>query len=251
MQRDEGMQRNIILRLYVKLKDLQLKPLLPFIVILFLMIVAYIFAYAHPLSWENLRAYHLQLKQFGELHPIGAPLLFITIYILYALLSLPGIFILSLLAGFLFAQPFSALYVILSATIGSSLLFLAARTAFGGMFYQQAGPFLTRMETGFRENAISYLLFLRLIPLFPFWIVNLAGAFFGVPFRVFVWTTCVGMIPSVIIYTQAGRGFSFLLENPNPLNPFNLFNPHLITALVVLAFLSLVPVLFNYIKIKL
>ncbi len=230
--------------------NLQLKPFLPFIFILFLMAIAYAFAHFHPLTWENLRQLYSSLKNFDEHHPIITALLFIGVYIFYALLSLPGIFILSLIAGFLFIQPFSTLYVTTAATIGSSLLFLASRTAFGELFYRRSAPLLNRFEKGFRENAASYLLFLRLIPLFPFWIVNLAGAFFGVSFWVFAWTTFVGMIPSVFIYTQAGRGFSFLLEQPNPINPIHLFNLHLIIALIGLALLSLLPALFNSIKAK-
>src|ERR1700722_16331166 len=99
-------------------KNLQLKPLLPFLFILIFMIGAYAFAYIHPASWENLRQFHLSLKKFDELHPIATPLLFVGVYILYALLSLPGIFVLSLLAGFLFIQPYSTLYVALAAAIG-------------------------------------------------------------------------------------------------------------------------------------
>jgi uncharacterized membrane protein YdjX (TVP38/TMEM64 family) len=230
--------------------NLQLKPLLPFLFILFLMGGTYAFAYLHPLSWENLRQFNSSLKSFDEHHPLITPLLFIVIYILYALLSLPGIFILSLIAGFLFIQPFSTLYVTFSATIGASLLFLASRTAFGALFYRRSAPVLDRFEKGIRENAASYLLFLRLIPFFPFSIVNLAGAFFGVPFWIFVWTTFVGMIPSVFIYTQAGRGFSFLLEQSRPLSPIHLFNFHLIIALIGLALLALLPALFNSIKAK-
>lgn len=228
----------------------KLKPLLPFLLILLLMISAYAFAYFHPLTWDSLRQLHSNLKNFNRHHPFITPLLFMSIYILYSLLSLPGIFVLSLIAGFLFIQPFSTLYVTSAATIGASLLFLASRTAFGELFYRRSVPRLNRFEKGFRENAASYLLFLRLIPLFPFWIVNLAGAFFGVSFRIFAWTTFVGMIPSVFIYTQAGRGFSFLLEHPDPLSPIRLLNPHLIIALIGLALLSLLPALLNFIRTK-
>jgi uncharacterized membrane protein YdjX (TVP38/TMEM64 family) len=240
--------RNRFITIGRQWKKLPIRPFLPLFLILFLMVLVYAFASYHPLSWKTLREFHLVLKKFEENHPIAAPLLFMSLYIVYAVLSLPGIFFLSLLAGFLFVQPYSTVYVVVAATIGSSLLFLAARTAFGAMFVQYAGRFLNRMEKGFRENAFSYLLFLRLIPLFPFWIVNFAGAFFGVSFWIFTLTTFLGMIPSVFIYTQAGRGFSLMLESPDPLNPLNLFNPNLILALVGLAFLALLPILYNHIK---
>jgi uncharacterized membrane protein YdjX (TVP38/TMEM64 family) len=232
-------------------KNLKLRPLLPFSVIFILMVIAYICHYFYPFSWASLKSWHMSLKNFAELHPIQTPLLFMGIYILYALFSLPGIFVLSLIAGCLFTQPFSTLYPTIAATIGATLLFLTARTAFGQFFYRKAGQrLLDKLEHGFRENAASYLLFLRFIPLFPFFIVNVAGAFFKVPFWVFVWTTFVGMIPSVFVYAQAGRGLAMLLHSPNPLNPANLFNFHLIIALIGLALLALVPVLFKYFKLN-
>lgn len=232
-------------------KNLKLRPLLPFSVILILMVIAYICHYFYPFSWASLKTWHMNIKNFAELHPIQTPLLFISIYILYALFSLPGIFVLSLIAGCLFTQPFSTLYPTVAATIGASLLFLTARTAFGQVFYHKAGHrLLDKLEYGFREHAASYLLFLRFIPLFPFFIVNVAGAFFKVPFWVFVWTTFVGMIPSVFVYAQAGRGLAMLLHSPDPLNPANLFNLHLTIALIGLALLALVPVLFRHLKVK-
>lgn len=233
-----------------KSKNFSLKSFFPFLVILFMMASAYAFAYFHPPSWENLRQFYFNLKSFNHHHPFITPLLFMIVYIGYALLSLPGIAFLSLLAGFLFTQPFSTLYVTVAATIGASLLFLAARTAFGTLFYQRSSQLLKRLEDGFHQNAASYLLFLRFIPLFPFWVVNLAGAFFGVSFWVFIWTTFVGMLPSVFIYTQAGKGLAFLLEHPGPLDPIHLLNPSLVIGLIGLALLSLLPIVFNHLKIK-
>ncbi len=233
------------------IKNIQLKPLIPFVIILIVMIIGYVTSYFYPFTWDNLKTFHLALKNFADTHSIQAPILFMMVYILYAVLSLPGIFVLSLLAGCLFSQPFSTLYVTVAATIGASFLFLAARTAFGQFFYRKGGKsLLNKMEKGFRENAASYLLFLRLIPLFPFWIVNIAGAFFEVPFWIFVWTTFVGMIPSVLIYTQAGKGIIMLLYSPDPLNPANLFNPYLVASLSGLALLSLLPILLKYFKVK-
>jgi uncharacterized membrane protein YdjX (TVP38/TMEM64 family) len=212
---------------------------------------AYLIAYLHPLTWANLKIFHINLRNFADTHSFLAPFLFMSIYILYAFLSLPGIFVLSLLAGSLFPEPFSTLYVTIAATIGASFLFLTVRTAFGKLFYCKIQKSrINKMEHGFRDNAASYLLFLRLIPLFPFWIVNIAGALFEVPFWIFAWTTFVGMIPSVFVYTQAGRGLTTLLHSPDPLNPASLFNSYLIAALTGLAFLALLPVLFKHFKIK-
>lgn len=223
-------------------KNLRLRPFIPFLFILLAMIGAYAFAYFHPQTLGSIREIHLTLKEFNAHHPIATPLLFMSLYILYAVLMLPGIFILSLVSGFLFPQPFSTLYVIISATIGSSLLFLAARTAFREILARQSNSLIGRLESGFRKNSANYMLFLRLIPLFPFKIVNLAGAFFGVPFSVFVWTTFWGMIPSVFIYTQAGQSLSHYFDDLNPFDPWSLFDPTLIAILSALALLSLIPI---------
>jgi len=227
-------------------RHIPLKPLLPFLLILFLTVAGYAFTFFYPLSWEGFKGLHLKLKLFEENHPIATPFLFVSLYICYALLSLPGIFILSLLAGFLFVQPFSTLYVTAAATIGASLLFLTVRRALGAIRKTGQGAFLLRIEKGLRENGTSYLLFLRLIPLFPFSIVNLAGAFFGVSFSAFVWTTFIGMIPSVLVYTEAGRGLTLLLNDSDPLHPFHLLNADLFFALAGLALLSLLPIVYKH-----
>lgn len=232
-------------------RNRKIRSLLPFLFIFVIIATTCVFAYFHPVSWSNLKIFQLNLKIFSQAHPFLTPLLFMSIYILYSLLSLPGIFILSLFAGSLFTQPFSTIYVIVAATIGASLLFLAARTAFGQIFCRKAKQnLLLKMEEGFQKNAASYLLFLRLIPLFPFWLVNIAGAFFSVPFWTFAWTTLVGMIPSVFIYTQAGKGITLLLHSPDPFNPMNLFNTNITVSLCGLALLSLLPVALKYFKIN-
>ena len=222
--------------------DFRFKAVFPFILILILMGGAYLLIYLYFQTTDSLRQFHFTLKNFHAIHPIATPLIFIITYVIYAVLMLPGIAFLSLFSGFLFPQPLSTLYVIIGALIGSSLLFLAARTAFNEILRRHTGPFLNKLEEGFRSNASNYLLFLRLIPLFPFKVVNLAGAFFDVPFFTFAWTTCIGMIPSVFIYTEAGKELSVHLDQANPLDPWNFFDYHLILILIALALLALLPI---------
>jgi uncharacterized membrane protein YdjX (TVP38/TMEM64 family) len=207
--------------------------------------IAFAISATHTPTFQMMQSLQITILQFHQQHPLLTPILFMAAYIFYALLSLPGIFILSLMAGFLFEQPYSTIYVIVAATIGGSLLFLAARTAFGEILYRKAGESLTKMREGFLKNAMNYLLFLRLLPLFPFWLVNVAGAFFTVPFFTFVWTTFVGMIPSVFIYTQAGKGLSTLLSSGEAIHPTSLFNINLVVGLIGLAFLPLLPIFFR------
>ena len=114
--------------------------------------------------------------------------------------------------GFLFGTLTTTVVVVVGATIGAIALFLAARYAFFDALHAKAGPALLKMEKGFQENALSYLLVLRLIPLFPFWLVNLVPALLGVPLRTYVIGTALGIIPGTFVFASVGNGLGTLLE---------------------------------------
>ncbi len=206
------------------------------------MIVAYFSGITKELTYENLKAHRETLKHFVGQYPLIAPFIFIVIYIISTALSLPGGSILSLIAGFIFPLPLSTLYVVVGATIGAMGIFLAAKTAFGEYLKKKAGPFLSKMEKGFRKNAWSYLLFLRFIPLFPFWLVNIAPAFFNVKWRTYLWTTFVGIIPGSYVYTQAGSGLGAIFDSGEAFNLDTIFNTQIQITLVLLALFSLFPI---------
>ena len=165
-----------------------------------------------------------------------------------AALSLPGGAILSLFGGFLFPQPFSTIYVVIGATIGAALIFLAARSALGEILYKKAGNIFNKMEKGFQENAISYLFFLRLVPIFPFWIVNLAAAFFRVSFWTYLWTTFLGIAPGSFVFTQAGAGLSAIFETGQTFSLSTIFNMQIRIALIALGIFALIPILIKKFK---
>ncbi|NGX61007.1 MAG: Mercuric reductase [Chlamydiae bacterium] len=218
------------------------KRWIPLAVIVLLMIIAYSFDVHKYFTFEMLKERHGQLKGWVTSSPVVAPIVFTLIYTLATSLSLPGGAILSLLGGFLFPIPWSTLYVVIGATIGASVIFLAARTAFGDLLRKKTGKFIQKMEKGFQENTWSYLLFLRFIPLFPFWVVNIAPAFFNVAFSTYVWTTFVGIIPGAYVYTQAGAGFSAIFTSGGSFSIDTIFNVQVRIALVALAVFSLVPI---------
>ena len=182
------------------------------------------------------------------MHPIAVPIIFCLTYIISVALSVPGAVFLTLLGGYLFSQPFSTIYVVLSATCGATLIFLAARTALKEILRKKAGPFLQRMEKGFQENAASYLLFLRFIPLFPFWLVNIAPAFFGVSLITFIWTTLVGIFPGTLVYTLAGGGLEKILENNEQFSINTVFNLQIKIALILLGIIALTPIVLKRFK---
>jgi uncharacterized membrane protein YdjX (TVP38/TMEM64 family) len=191
---------------------MNIRRLLPVIIILIGMAIAYYFGAGKLISIDRLNEIKVISQNYVNEHSVWSPLLFIGIYYLYAALALPGAFILTLISGCIFPLPLSTIYVLIADTLGSCTLFLSARAAFGDDFYMKAGPFLMKMEKGFKKNATGYMLLFRLIPVFPFWIINVAPAFFGIRFTTFLWTTIVGLIPENLILTVFAASFMAALE---------------------------------------
>jgi uncharacterized membrane protein YdjX (TVP38/TMEM64 family) len=177
----------------------------------------------------------------GELG-LAAPLLFVLVYAGSTALSLPTGLLLSTLGGFLFGTLWGGLLNVVGATLGATLIFLAARTALGDLLRGRAGPSLRKLEAGFRENALSYMLALRLVPLFPFWLVNLAPAFLGVRTSTFVVGTFVGIIPGALVYAGVGTGLGAILASGGTPDGAAIFQPQIILPVIGLAVLALAPV---------
>lgn len=216
---------------------------LPVFFILLFMALAYFSGLTDSVNLENWMKVEHPVRAFMKEHPYLTPFLFMGIYAAYVALSLPGSFVLSIIAGVLFLQPYSTLYVAIGATIGASLVFWIAHGVARPYFQQKAGPLLTKLEKGLHQDAASYMLFLRLVPAFPFFLVNIAPAIFGVPFRTFLWTTFLGIIPACFVFTQAGAGLMMILMKMEG-EPFTLktiFNTQVNIALLSLGILSLIP----------
>ncbi len=177
-----------------------------------------------------------------------APLLFILVYALSTALSLPTGLVLSTVGGFLFGTLWGGLFNVVGATLGATIIFLAARTVLGEVLRARAGPFLQKLEAGFRENELSYMLVLRLVPLFPFWLVNLAPAFLGVRTSTFVGGTFFGIIPGALVFASVGTGLGAILESGGTPDGSALLQPHVILPIIGLAALSLIPVLTKRVR---
>jgi uncharacterized membrane protein YdjX (TVP38/TMEM64 family) len=173
-------------------------------------------------------------------------LAFIAIYAAIAGFSLPGAAVTSITGGFLFGLWFGTAWNVIGATLGATLLFLAARTVFADILHEKAGPWLKKVETQFRENAFSYLLFLRLVPVFPFFAVNLVPAFLGVSLRTFVVTTFVGIIPGGFVYTSFGAGLGAIFDRGDEFSMSDVVTPEIVAGLVGLAVLSLLPIAIKF-----
>ena len=200
------------------------------------------------LTFDALRQNRDVLSTFVAQNALLAALMFVVVYAIATALSLPGGAILSVASGFMFGTVFGTAWVVIGATFGAIGIFLAARTALGDVLKAKAGPWLAKMEKGFQENALSYLLVLRLVPLFPFFVVNLVPAFLGVSLRTFSLATFIGIIPGTFVFVSVGAGLGSVFDQGGEVSPSSALTPEVITALVGLAALSMVPVVYKKIK---
>lgn len=221
------------------------KRLLPLLILAAIIAAALAFRIDQYLTIDALRDNRVTLVALVEANRILAGLIFILAYAAVVALSLPGASIMTLAGGFLFGVGLGASLTVIGATLGAVLLFLVARTAFGNVISQRAGPFLTRMADGFKENAFNYLLFLRLVPAFPFWAVNLAPAVFGMKLIPFAIATAIGIIPGTTVYSAFGASLGDVFDAGGEVNLKSVFSPTLIGALVGLGVLALLPVVLK------
>ena len=222
---------------------------LPLVLLLILMGALYLWLGFDWLNFEALKKHHRLFQLWSEQHRMLAACSFILAYAIATALSIPGGAILSIFGGVLFPQPLSTFCVVVGATLGASALFAAAKSALGAFLKKKAAGRLTRLKKGFKKGEISYLLFLRLVPLFPFWLVNLAAAFFGISFRTFVWTTFVGIIPGAVVFTEAGRGLSSIFDHES-ISISLVLNFHVQIALIALGLFALLPIVVKWVRRK-
>ncbi|PCI01753.1 MAG: hypothetical protein COB79_03575 [Zetaproteobacteria bacterium] len=222
-----------------------LKKSLPLLIIAALTAL-FILSGAHEyLSFEQLREHRLTLNTWVGEQPLLSALVYILIYVVVVALSLPGGTIMTLTGGFLFGALWGGLYTVVGATLGATIIFLIAKTSLGDALLAKAGKSIQSMKAGFNENALSYMFVLRLVPLFPFFIVNLAPAFLGVPLRTYVIATFFGIMPATFVFSLAGSGLGKVFEQGGEFSIAGILTPEMIGALLGLALLSLIPVFYK------
>lgn len=171
---------------------------------------------------------------------------FILSYTVLTALSVPGAMLMTLAAGFLFGPWLGGLYALIGATAGAGLVFLAARAGLSNLA-DHAGTHVQRLKAGFREDALSYLLVLRLVPVFPFWLVNLVAGASGMSLAVYLTATFFGMIPGVFVYAGIGNGVGDMIAagRDQVTDPYTIFRPNILLPLIGLAVLALLPVIYK------
>ncbi|GLQ35013.1 TVP38/TMEM64 family protein [Amylibacter marinus] len=204
-------------------------------------------------SFENLAANQEALSQWRDNNYVIAALVFVALYVVAVAFSLPGATILTLTGGFLFGIFPGALFNILGASIGACAIFIAAKTGLGDSFAAKLGDsqksgFLDKMEKEIRQNEVSYLLLMRLVPAVPFFVANLAPAFVGVSLRRFAWTTFFGIMPGAVVYTSVGAGLGEIFARGETPNLGIIFEPHILGPILGLAALAALPILISKFK---
>jgi uncharacterized membrane protein YdjX (TVP38/TMEM64 family) len=192
----------------------------------------------HYLTFAALAENREWLSSLVQRWGFVAALLYIAVYAGLVALSVPGAAILTIAGGFLFGTWLGTLCAILGATLGATGVFLATRAGLGGLA-RRAGPLVGKLEAGFRADAFNYLLVLRLVFIFPFWLVNLVPALVGVRLWTFILATFLGIIPGTFVYASFGNGLGNVVGEPGL---GVLLRPSVLGPIVGLVILALIPV---------
>jgi uncharacterized membrane protein YdjX (TVP38/TMEM64 family) len=214
------------------------------------------------LTLENVFAVRETFQSFIGQHFILAMLAYIGAYAAAVAISVPGASILTLSGGLIFGWFFGGIAAVTGASIGAILLFLIARSAFGETLRAKAGPKINGLVDGFQKDALNYLLFLRLVPAFPFFVVNIAAALFNVPLRTYIIGTVIGIIPATFAFASIGAGLDSvfakskadqvacaaikgLVACPLELSAKSLVTKEILIALTLLSVVALIPVAYK------
>lgn len=205
------------------------------------------------------------LIEFVAGHFASALLVYMLVYVAVVAFSLPGAALLTILGGFLFGWLAGGLTTVIAATIGATAIFLIAQTSIGDSLTRKAGPWMKSFSDGFAEDALNYLLFLRLVPVFPFWLVNIAPALFNVKLRTFTLATFIGIIPGTFAFSIVGSGLDSIIaaqkashdeciaakgasECSFTLDAGALITPQLLAGFAALGIVALIPIVIKRAK---
>lgn len=194
------------------------------------------------LTLAALKANRQTLLDYYAVHTLAMVAGFMALYIVQTALSLPGAAILSLAAGAIFGVFMGTVYAIIAATIGATLAFLVARYVFRDAVLNRFGSKLEGMNRELDERGFNYLLFLRLVPLFPFFLINLAAGLTRLPLRTFFIGTLLGIIPGGFVYVNAGASLATIDSLSG------IASPRVLGSFALLGLFALLPVLYNRFK---
>ena len=220
-------------------------------------LAAYVLGLNQLISFDAIVQQHSWLEARIARQPLLAAAAYMAIYVTVVGLSIPGAVFLTLAGGLFFGWKIGIPLTVIAATLGACIIFLIARTSLGALLVARQGGAISRLRQGFNEGAASYLLFLRLVPVFPFFFTNLAAAALGAPLKTFAWTTFAGIIPATAAFSIAGSGLGSViaaqgeavrackagggLECAARFDPSMVLTPELLAGLAALGFAALLP----------
>ena len=220
------------------------KKVLPALVLGCGFVLFFVSGGADWLGWDLIAANYASIKGFAVANRLVAYALFTGGYAIVVAFSLPIASLLTLAGGAILGWP-ALVLVVVGATGGASIVFVAARGILAGFLAKRAGPFRHRLQDRFNRDGFAYLLALRLIPVAPFWAVNIIPAFTAIRLRTFIGATTIGIIPGVAVYTGIGRGFDQVLATGQTPDLAIVTSPQILLPLVGLGLLALLSVLYK------
>ncbi|MGR3617354.1 MAG: TVP38/TMEM64 family protein [Paracoccaceae bacterium] len=203
------------------------------------------------LTFDTLRDNREALLTYRDQNLVGLAALFVLVYVVIVAFSLPGAAVASVTGGFLFGLAIGTVLNVLAATVGATAIFLAARWGLGRSLtakLEASEGTLHRLKSGLRENEVSVLLLLRLVPAVPFFVANLLPALVGVRFWNFLWTTAVGIIPGGIVFTWIGVGLGEVFDRGETPDLSLLWEPHVIGPILGLCVLAALPIVLKSLR---
>jgi uncharacterized membrane protein YdjX (TVP38/TMEM64 family) len=220
-----------------------MRRFLPLLILIVLAVAA--FFLLRGFGWDSLARHQAQLADWVGVHPVESAGLFVAAYIATAALSLPQGALLTVAGGLLFGTVLGCALTITGATIGASILLLVVRSAFAQTLERHRDRIPRQVQTRLARDGFLYLLALRLVPLFPFWVVNLAAAIAGIRLAVFVPATFLGIAPASFVLSSIGSGVGTILAQGRTPDLSVLFSARILLPLLGLALLSLLPALMR------
>lgn len=243
-----------------------LKKYLPLIVLGGLIALVFAMGWHKYLSLSQIAENREALRGFVEANYILAIGAYMAVYIVVVALSVPGGALLTITGGFLFGWLVGGFATVVGATIGATVVFLIAKTSLGETLAAKAGPWMAKLSEGFRNDAMNYLLFLRLVPAFPFWLINLAPALLNVPLSTFVIATFIGIIPGTFAFAFLGAGLDSIIDKQREayqacldsgqadcsfsINPGSLLTTELLAAFAALGVVAIIPVVLKKLRAR-
>lgn len=195
-------------------------------------------------DFETLKAHRAELLAYTHRHYAAVLLAVLVIYTVATAVSFPMGIVMTFAVGFLFGRWVGTAIVVLAASVGATLAFLSARYLFAEAVRRRMGPRLQRLARGFEQDAFNYILFVRLVPVFPFWLMNLVPAFTPVSARTFFVATVIGILPGTFVFANVGESLARIQS------PRDLVGTQTLLALALLGAMSLVPIILKKLRTR-